>query len=73
LILSLREQQLLEAYALGLSNKETAERLGLTVRTLQTYSTNLLQKLGVNHRQKALHRAVSLGYEALLRGGGHTP
>ena len=73
LILSLREQQLLEAYALGLSNKETAERLGLTVRTLQTYSTNLLQKLGVNHRQKALRRAVSLVYKAMLRGGGHTP
>ena len=71
--LSLREQQLLEAYALGLSNKETAERLGLKVRTVQTYSTNLLQKLGVNNRQKALRRAVSLGYKALLRGGGNTP
>jgi DNA-binding NarL/FixJ family response regulator len=65
--LSLREQQLLEAYALGLSNKETAEQLGLTVRTVQTYSTNLLQKLGVNNRQKALRRAISLGYKALLR------
>ena len=67
--LSLREQQLLEAYALGLSNKETAERLGLTVRTVQTYSTNLLQKLGVNNRQKALRRAISLGYKTLLRAG----
>ena len=65
--LSLREQQLLEAYALGLSNKETAERLGLSVRTVQTYSTNLLHKLGVNNRQKALRRAISLGYKALLR------
>jgi DNA-binding NarL/FixJ family response regulator len=63
--LSLRERQLLEAYALGLSNKETAERLGLTVRTVQTYSTNLLQKLGTNNRQKALRRAISLGFHAL--------
>ena len=70
--LSLREQQLLEAYALGLSNKETAEQLGLTVRTVQTYSTNLLQKLGVNNRQKALRRAISLGYKALLRTGNFT-
>jgi DNA-binding NarL/FixJ family response regulator len=63
--LSLREQQLLEAYALGLSNKETAERLGLTVRTVQTYSANLLHRLGVNNRQKALRRAISLGYKAV--------
>jgi DNA-binding NarL/FixJ family response regulator len=57
-----RERQLLEAYALGLSNKETAELLGLSVRTVQTYSTNLLQKLGVNNRQKALRQAVKLGF-----------
>jgi len=69
---SLREQQLLEAYALGLSNKETAERLGLKVRTVQTYSTNHLQKLGVNNRQKALRRAISLGYRALLRAANVT-
>ena len=49
--LSLRERQLLEAYALGLSNQETANRLGLSVRTVQTYSSNLLQRLDVNNRQ----------------------
>jgi two-component system, NarL family, nitrate/nitrite response regulator NarL len=65
--LSLRERQLLEAYALGLSNKETAEQLGLSVRTVQTYSANLLQKLGVNNRQKALRRVISLGFRAVVR------
>jgi DNA-binding NarL/FixJ family response regulator len=64
--LSLREQQLLEAYALGLSNLETAERLGLSVRTVQTYSSNLLQRLGVNNRQKALRRAIGLGLSSVL-------
>ena len=63
--LSRREQQLLESYALGLGNKDTAERLGLTVRTVQNYNTNLLQKLGVNNRMKALRRAIGLGYKAL--------
>jgi DNA-binding NarL/FixJ family response regulator len=62
---------LLEAYALGLSNQETANRLGLSVRTVQTYSSNLLQKLGVNNRQKALLRAMSLGAHALARTLGH--
>lgn len=65
--LSLRERQLLEAYALGLSNRETADRLGLSVRTVQTYSVNLLQRLGVNNRQKALRRAISLGFRAAVR------
>ena len=63
--LSLRERQLLEAYALGLSNKEIAERLSLSVRTVQTYSSNLLQRLGANNRQKALLRAIALGFNAL--------
>lgn len=66
-----RERQLLEAYALGLSNQETAQLLGLSVRTVQTYSSNLLQKLGVNNRQKALRRAISLGFNAVLRRFDH--
>ncbi len=59
--LTLRERQLLEAYALGLSNGETANKLGLSVRSVQTYSGNLLKKLGTNNRQRALRRAISLG------------
>jgi DNA-binding NarL/FixJ family response regulator len=60
-----REHQLLEAYALGLSNRETAEKTGLSVRSIQTYSGNLMQKLGTNNRQRALRRALSLGLTEL--------
>lgn len=60
--LSLRDHQLLEAYALGLSNREVAETLNLSIRTVQTYSGNLLQRLGVNNRQKAIRRAIELGF-----------
>jgi DNA-binding NarL/FixJ family response regulator len=63
--LTLRERQLLEAYALGLSNEETAKKLGLSVRSVQTYSGNLLKKLGTNNRQRALRRAISLGLTEL--------
>lgn len=59
--LSLRDQQLLEAYVLGLSNREVAVRLNLSVRTVQTYSGQLLARLGVNNRQKALLRIAQLG------------
>lgn len=63
--LTLRERQLLEAYALGLSNEETATKLGLSVRSVQTYSGNLLKKLGTKNRQRALRRAISMGLAEL--------
>jgi DNA-binding NarL/FixJ family response regulator len=63
--LSLRDQQLLEAYVLGLSNREVAESLKLSVRTIQTYSGQLLARLGVNNRQKALVRIAQLGISVI--------
>ena len=60
--LSLRDRQLLSGYLLGLTNKQMAERLNLSPRTIQTYSGNLLKKLGVNNRQKALIAALKLGF-----------
>jgi DNA-binding NarL/FixJ family response regulator len=66
-LLTRRERQLLEAYALGLSNQETAKQLCLSPRTVQTYSSELLQKLGANNRQKALVQAMRLGFKALGR------
>jgi DNA-binding NarL/FixJ family response regulator len=65
--LSLRDQQLLEAYVLGMSNREVAERLNLSVRTVQTYSGQLLARLGVNNRQKALLRIAQLGISVIPR------
>jgi len=61
IVLSLRDQQLLEAYVLGLSNREVAEQLNLSVRSVQTYSGQLLARLGVNNRQKALIHIAKMG------------
>jgi len=61
IVLGLRDQQLLEAYVLGLSNREVAEQLKLSVRSVQTYSGQLLARLGVNNRQKALIHIAKLG------------
>jgi DNA-binding NarL/FixJ family response regulator len=60
--LSVRDRQLLSGYLLGLTNKQMAERLNLSPRTIQTYSGQLLQKLGVNNRQKALIAALKIGF-----------
>jgi len=61
IFLSLRDRQLLSGYLLGLTNKQMAENLELSPRTIQTYSRHLLQKLGVNNRQKALIADLKIG------------
>ena len=66
MVLTPREHQLLEAYALGMSNQETAEKLGLSVHSVRTYSSILLNKLGTSNRQKALRRVLSLGLAELV-------
>lgn len=67
IVLGLRDQQLLEAYVLGLSNREVAEQLNLSVRSVQTYSGQLLARLGVNNRQKALIQIAKLGISVTTR------
>ena len=57
-----REQDILSGYARGLSNQEMAAELQLSTHTVKTYSADLLAKLGVNNRQKALRKAVALGF-----------
>lgn len=65
IVLGLRDQQLLEAYILGLSNREVAEQLKLSVRSIQTYSGQLLARLGVNNRQKALMHIAKMGISVI--------
>lgn len=55
------ERNILEFYAAGLTIDEMAEKLPLTKSSVKTYSRNLMQKLGVGNRQKALVKAVELG------------
>lgn len=56
-----REHDILRCYAMGLTNREAATMLGLSIYTVQTYSADLLSKLGVNNRQKALLKALAMG------------
>jgi DNA-binding NarL/FixJ family response regulator len=55
------ETQMLEYFAEGLTLGEIAVKTHHTASTVKTYSRNLLQKLGVNNRQKALMKAVKIG------------
>ena len=59
--LSPRERQMLECYALGLTNAQAAERLNLSPQSTKTYSRNLLAKLNVSNRQLALLKMMGTG------------
>jgi DNA-binding NarL/FixJ family response regulator len=56
-----REQEVLQALAEGLSDKEIAERLYVGIGTVRTHITSILTKLGVQSRLQALVFAVRHG------------
>ena len=56
-----REIQVLKALAEGLSNKDIAERLHMSVDTERTHMMNILSKLGVHSRLQALLFAARYG------------
>ena len=57
-----REQEILDALADGLTNKEIAKRLWLTQRTVKFHLSSIYRKLGVSSRTEAL--AVTHGRRA---------
>ncbi|MBI4927034.1 MAG: hypothetical protein HY835_04660, partial [Anaerolineae bacterium] len=59
--LSPREMETLQYIAGGLSNKEIAQKMFISLRTVKYYSTGLYNKLGVDSRMQAVVRARELG------------
>ena len=53
-LLGVRERQVLESAAQGLTNKEIAAKLGLTVRTVKNYMSRILVKLQASNRYAAV-------------------
>ncbi len=58
--ISKREYQILKEIALGLSNKEIADKLFLSESTIKTYVSNLLVKLNAKRRTQAIQIAKEL-------------
>jgi LuxR family maltose regulon positive regulatory protein len=59
--LSEREQEVLQLIAEGLTNREIAARLYVTLNTVKAHTRNIFGKLGVKNRTQAVHKAKSLG------------
>lgn len=59
--LSEREIEVLQLIAEGLTNREIAKNLYLSLNTVKVHTRNIYGKLGVNNRTQALAKGRSLG------------
>jgi DNA-binding CsgD family transcriptional regulator len=59
--ITVREQDVLELLAAGLTNKQIAERLSLSVKTVMHHSVAIYRKLGVRGRAEATATAYRYG------------
>lgn len=63
-VLTIRESAVLQLVADGMENREIAEWLGVSHRTVETHMTNVFAKLGVRSRTSAVMAALRLGLVA---------
>lgn len=63
--LSHRERQVLQLIALGYTQGEIAQRMGLSVKTVETYRSRIAEKVGLRTRAEMVRFALS---EGLLEG-----
>ena len=60
-ILTKREQEVLRLIALGLTNKKIAEKLVISVKTVDTHRTRILQKLDAHTAADLVRYAIKIG------------
>jgi DNA-binding NarL/FixJ family response regulator len=58
-LLTAREEQVVALVADGLSNREVAHELGLSVHTIKKYLFHIFDKLGISSRVELVLYAVS--------------
>ena len=59
--LTAREKQVIGLVAAGLSNKQIAQQLSISLRTVKYHTTSIYTKLDVESRVQAVTRARDLG------------
>jgi LuxR family maltose regulon positive regulatory protein len=61
LLLTRREEEILQLMHDGLTNKEIASDLVISVHTVKRHATNIYHKLDADGRRQAIHKAQQLG------------
>ena len=56
--LTVREVEILRLVAASMTNRQTAERLGLSIRTVDAHLRSIYAKLGIKSRSAATRYAV---------------
>lgn len=59
--LSSREQEVLALTAEGYSSREIGKKLFISGKTVDTYRSRIMQKLGLNHRSELVRFALQIG------------
>jgi DNA-binding NarL/FixJ family response regulator len=60
--LTAREQQVMEMLARGMTNREIAEHLEISIKTVDTHRGHVLKKLGLRNNSELTRFAVKHGY-----------
>jgi DNA-binding NarL/FixJ family response regulator len=60
-ILTLMEKVVLKHVLMGMGNREIAQRLGLSVRTIEDHRSNMMRKLQVSNVVELVKRCVDIG------------
>jgi len=60
--LSDREKEVLRLAATGMSNKDIAENLDISFRTVQGHLSSIFNKMGVGSRTEAIYKSVKKGW-----------
>jgi DNA-binding NarL/FixJ family response regulator len=64
-ILTSREREVLQLLAEGLPNREIAEQLSISVKTVETHRSNMMNKLNVNNKTELIKYAFRKGWATL--------
>ncbi len=60
-ILTPREQEICRHVAYGHTNSEVAEKLSISIRTVETHRNNIMEKLGLKNRAELVRFAIDNG------------
>ena len=56
--LSVREKQILKLYVEGMSNQQIADKLFISIRTVESHKNHIMQKLGVKSTVELVKYAI---------------